>query len=220
MSILKVGAGIALAALMFVCVGCFGLIAYQGNLFDSENAVITQNASCMTQLDNAISQVTAAVNVNAAYYNDLRDLFQAAVTGPKDGQPGTVNQIMSVLIGNGVISATDYSKVQLEVLRIIETTYSQYNSCQLGLLISQTSFANAIGRTVGSASRDGKFPNSQIAAFFGYPHILTGPRAPKKDLDGDGLITALDYQPLLSKDVTDAYDKGVLPPNYRNPTGK
>lgn len=124
--------------------------------------------------------VKESAQVTDKYAEDFRGVFLSSMDARYQGK-GPATFLME---SNPQLSSESYTALQ----RTIEAGRGEYAQAQRGLVDRQRVYAQMLR----------SFPTVLYVGFLGFPREIVGSNAPPSDLDGDGVLTALDYPTLTT----------------------
>ncbi len=159
-----------------------------------EESVKAQWKENQNAYDAMWKTIAESAQVPAKYKEDFKEILMADTQG-KYGKSGAKSMI---LLSNDRQISLD-SKTYDRLMRIIEANRADFRNQQTSLADKQRAYANLIHNT----------NNGRVwSGIAGFPRPVAGVYAPKEDLDGDDLLTVLDYPIVTSKRTKAAFATG------------
>ena len=158
-----------------------------------EEGIRSQWRDNQSRYDALWKKVKEAAQVTDRYKDDFRAIM--ATTTKTLDRSG--DNPLSSFVQTVVPSLSDSSYTQL--MRIIESGRDDFKQGQTALLDRQRRYRTHL-RTM---------PGSLLAGSLGYPQAVGGEDAPPRDRDGDGVLTVLDYDVVLSSRTRRVFQEGA-----------
>lgn len=153
-----------------------------------ENATVAQVKSNMAEYDTMWKTVAEVAQVPDKYKEDFKEILLAE-TSAKFGEGGSTATSQWFSERDLKLPPEIYTKVQT----VVEANRASFKRGQNELADRQRRYADHLGSVSGMFW-------SRIT---GHPKAVKGEHAPPKDLDGDGVLTVLDY-PIITSAKTEA----------------
>lgn len=185
---LTIGIGLVLG--FGACAGGCGAIRVNNDLISQEKAIQANWRTAQVEYDTFWKTVKEQGQVADQYSEKFKDIFLGSI----DGRYSADAPAMFIMESNPTLSPDLFVQVQ----RSIEAGRAKFAQ-------QQTNIADRIRRFDTDMSTA---PNTFFVGMLGFPHELTGEYAPSKDLDGDGLITVLDYPTITSAKTQEVFKSG------------
>lgn len=183
--------GCTAAVLVLASVG--SCVSFHNQAAKLENATIAQVKSNMAEYDKMWKTVAEVAQVPVKYKDDFKDILLAE-TSAKFGEAGSAATSQWFSERDLKLPPELYSKVQT----VIEANRASFKRGQDDLADKQRRYADHLG-SVG-----GRF----WSGITGHPKAVKGEHAPGKDLDGDGVLTVLDYAIITSAKTEAVFESG------------
>lgn len=159
-----------------------------------KNSVVTQWSQNQNAYDKFWKTVKEQAQIPDKYKDDFKELLVADTSG-KYGEGGS-DALMLWSNDRGIqLPQESYTKLMTS----IEAGRADFAREQKTLLDKQLSYRNKIENSYGGMV---------WAGFAGHPSPVSGAQAPTEDLDGDGLLTPLDYPIVTSERTQKAFKEG------------
>lgn len=158
-----------------------------------ENATIAQVKSNMAEYDTMWKTVAEVAQLPDKYKEDFKAILLAE-SEAKFGEGGSQATSQWFSERDLRLPPEIYTKIQT----VIEANRASFKRGQIELADKQRRYADHLG------SIGGRF----WSRFTGHPHPVAGEHAPAKDLDGDGVLTVLDYAIITSARTEAVFESG------------
>lgn len=158
-----------------------------------ENAARAQYQSNQNSYDKMWKTISETAQVPAQYKEDFKDLLISETTA-KFGEGGSKAAFQWFQEREIHFDASLYAKIQT----VIEAGRRDFARGQDELLDKQRRYHDHLG----------SFTGRMFASFSGHPKPVMGKLAPTEDIDGDGLLTVLDYPIVTSAQTEAAFSTG------------
>lgn len=184
--------GIAAAVLLGLAI-LFSYISFYNTAVKLENATTAQFQNNKNAYDNFWKSVQEVAQVPEKYKDDFKDLL-VSETQAKFGEGGSKAAFQWFKDRDINFDASVYKKIQ----DVIEAGRADFKRGQQELLDKQRRYKDHVN----------SFGGSIWASFSGHPKAVAGELAPVKDLDGDGVLTCLDYPIVTSAKTEKVFQEG------------
>jgi len=189
---------IVLAFLGSVAVVGFGIfgkaLSVHDNAIAAEEGAKAAWKNMMNVRDNAYQQITGAASVANAERESFNEIFQAAQEG-RYGDGGSQAMMQWITEQNPNPTPDLFKKVQ----SIMEARLNEWTTAQAVMTDHQRSYATYTQTAV----------NAMFAGFWDFPREVKGQLAPPSDLDGDGILTVLDYPVIVTAHTQQEFSSGT-----------
>lgn len=185
--------GLAGAALLGLAI-LLSYISFYNTAVKLENATTAQFQNNKNSYDNFWKSVQEVAQVPSKYKDDFKELL-VDETKAKFGEGGSKAAFQWFKDRDINFDASLYKKIQ----DVIEAGRADFKRGQQELLDKQRRYKDHVN----------SFGGSIWASFSGHPKAVTGELAPAKDIDGDGLLTCLDYPIVTSTKTEKVFHEGV-----------
>lgn len=172
---------------------CSMITGWYNDAVSLEESTKAQFSDNKNRYDNFWKKVKEVAQVPDQYKEAFKEVL-VAETSAKYGAEGSKAVFQWFQDRQINFDASQYRKVQ----DVIESGREDFKRSQTELLDKQRKYS------VHLKGFWGRF----AAGFFDMPSQLSGELAPKKDLDGDGKLTALDYPIVTSTRTNEAFKSG------------
>lgn len=185
-----VGVGILATVIIILLVGFLGWSPETGRM---ENAVTTQVEICIGQMTQGFNTI---VEVNSLR-QDQQEFLYSVFADALNGNPESTKELIAFV---AALNGTDLNAATIQTMQVIEAQRAGFANCQAEIqrrqLYLQNQWAGPIGR--------------MYAGWFDFPHALplNAVARPVNDLDGDGLISVLDYPVISAGNVLQMQSSG------------
>lgn len=158
-----------------------------------ENSVKAQFQSNKNGYDSFWKKVTETAQVPDKYKEDFKEVLVAdnASRYGKDGSGAVFQWLTERQVQ---FDSSQYK----QLMTIIESGRNSFKQSQDDLLDKQRVYANHLGGFMGR----------MWAGFGGFPRAVGGDLAPARDMDGDGVLSVLDYKIVTSGKTEAAFQAG------------
>lgn len=191
---MKQGLIITLVATLVLGFGIIGSYFSFSNTADGlENTTRAQYQSNQNTYDAMWKTIQEVAQVPSQYKDDFKDLL-ATETSAKFGPNGSQAMMQWFQERELRLPPEMYTKVQT----VIEANREKFRHGQDMLLDKQRRYRDHLA----------KKPGAYWASWTGHPKEVLGKTAPKEDLDGDGLLTVLDWDIVTSAKTKAVFDSG------------
>ena len=186
--------GIALLAvgLVFLVGGGCAALKWRTGAVGYENTTLAQYQGNKTEYDNFWKKVKETAQVTDQYKSDFTKLFVESIE--KRYENGMGKMFAMIKEANPNLDVSVYTKLQT----IIEAGRNEFNRGQKDLLDKQRAYRDHLQGNMGTV----------CTLFMDFPKTQHGDNAPPKDIDGDGKLTVLDYNIVLSATTNEAFKSG------------
>jgi len=148
----------------------------------------------MNVRDNAYQQISSAASAATAERESFNEIFQAAQEG-RYGDNGSQAMFQWLTEQNPNPPSDLFAQVQ----RLMEARLNEWTVAQRRMVDHKRSYETYTRTAV----------NSVFAGIFGFPKQLHGELAPPIDLDGDGILTVLDYPVIITAHTRQEFSSGT-----------
>lgn len=176
--------GIALVAMAF---------GWYDDAVSQETAVKAQYQDNQNRYDSFWKSVVEVAQVQDKYKEDFKEVLIGSIEG-RYGENGSQAMFLFIQEQNPTLDKEVYTKL----MNIIEVGRNDFKRSQTTLLDKQRAYERHLKASTGML----------FAGYFDMPNEIKGELAPPTDLDGDGLVTVLDYRIVTSKKTKKAFETG------------
>ena len=170
------------------------VIGWYNDAVSLEESTIAQYRDNKNEYDAFWKKVKETAQIPDKYKEDFKDILVSETTA-KFGEQGS--QAMFQWFKDRDINFN--SKVYEKIQNVIESGRDDFKRAQTMLLDKQRKYNVHIK----------SFKGKMLSGIAGMPNPISGELAPRSDLDGDGVLTVLDYPIVTSKRTEKAFADGV-----------
>lgn len=180
------------SAVAIVGLAIFGsYVSFYNTAVSLEKATTAQFMSNKNTYDAMWKTVKEQAQIPDKYKEDFKEVLAADTAAKYEGK----NPMMMWSNDRNInLDPSIYTKL----MTTIEAGRADFKRGQKELLDKQRAYGYHLE----------SFGGSIWAGMSGFPNELKGERAPNKDMDGDGILTALDYKIVTSKRTEAAFESG------------
>ena len=188
-------AAVAVVGVLLLALGGIAINTYNTTVSQEEGITAVYRDS-MLEYDKFWKTVSETAQVPAQYKEDFREVMLAEVDARYEGKDP---MMLFVQEKNASLSPDLYQQVQ----QVIEAGRIQFTESQQTLNDRQRRYRTHIKT----------FPNNLVVSFLGFPSEICvrgscGDYDPQSDIDGDGLITVMDYKIVTSGRTLEVFQSG------------
>ena len=186
---------IGIAGVALIAIGVFmSYVSFYNTAVKLENTTAAQFQNNKNTYDAFWKSVQEVAQVPGQYKDDFKELL-VDETKAKFGEGGSKAAFQWFKDRDINFDASMYKKIQ----DVIEAGRADFKRGQTELLDKQRRYKDHLG----------SFWGSMWAGMSGHPKVVSGELAPKKDIDGDGFLTCLDYPIITSSKTEKVFDEGL-----------